>query len=254
VVDMGYKSHGAHIGCSLSIVDILTALYFSVMLIRPKDPKWENRDYFILSKGHACSALYATLAERGFFPHNLLKGYLTNGSHIAGHITLGSLPGIEATSGSLGHGLSIGAGIAVSLRNEGKKSKVYVIVGDGEAEEGSIWEAVMFIGHHKLNNIILIIDNNNLQIMGKSNKILNSSSFTHKLRGFGWDVEEIDGHNISEIISTLHRNQSDNPLAIVANTIKGKGVSFMENKVEWHGKSLSESEFRLANIELDKSI
>lgn len=253
VVSMAFKAGGGHIGCSLSIVDILASLYFRVLNIRPNLPKWENRDYFILSKGHACSALYATLAERGFFPTALLNDYMRNGSIISGHVTLNSLPGIEATTGSLGHGLSIGAGIALSLKNDNKKSKVFVLMGDGEAEEGSIWEAIMFIGHHKLNNIVLIIDNNDLQIVGKSSEIMHSYSFKNKLESFGWQAININGHDIRQILKTLGQEEHKKPLAIIAKTVKGKGVRFMENKVEWHGKSFTKEEYEKAIYELNKT-
>lgn len=251
---MAYNANGGHIGCSLSIVDILAVLYFDTLKIKPNAPKWKNRDFFILSKGHACSALYATLAEKGFFPIALLKDYLKNGSMIPGHVTLNSLPGIEATAGSLGHGLSIGAGIGLSLKNDNKKSRVYVLIGDGEAEEGSVWEAIMFIGHHKINNVILIIDNNDLQIVGKSSKILNSYPFKNKLESFGWEIKNIDGHNIMEILKAFRQKESKKPLAIIAKTIKGKGVDFMENKIEWHGKSLSKDEYEKAIFELNTKI
>lgn len=250
---MAFKAGGGHIGCSLSIVDILTVLYFEILNIKPNLPKWDNRDYFILSKGHACSTLYATLAEKGFFSTTLLKDYMKNGSLIAGHVTLNSLPGIEATTGSLGHGLSIGTGIALSLKNDNKKSKVYVLIGDGEVEEGSIWEAIMFIGHHKVNNIVLIIDNNDLQIIGKSSDIMHSYPFKNKLESFGWEVININGHNIKEIIKAFKQNKHEKPLAIIAKTIKGKGVSFMENKVEWHGKQLIKEKYEKAVYELNKT-
>jgi transketolase len=250
IITMAYKAHGSHIGSSLSVVDILSVLYFKILNVKPDKPNWSDRDFFILSKGHACSALYATLAEKGFFPLKLLDAYMKNGSMIPGHVTKDTLPGVEATTGSLGHGLSIGTGIALSLKNDKKKSRVYVLIGDGEAEEGSVWEAIMFIGHHKLNNIILIIDNNNLQIMGKSTDILNSQPFESKLKSFGLNVNNVDGHNIKDLTRALKINKQKKPLAIIAKTVKGKGVSFMENKVEWHGKTLSKEDFERAVKEL----
>lgn len=251
VITMAYNGSGGHIGCNLSVTDILTVLYFKILNIKSKNPCWQNRDYFILSKGHACSALYATLALKGFFPINYLSQYMKNGSRLAGHVTYRSLPGIEATAGSLGHGLSIGAGIALSLKNDHKKSKVYVLIGDGEAQEGSIWEAIMFIGHHKLKNVILILDNNNLQIIGKSTEIMHSYPFQNKFKSFGWEVKNVNGHNISDLLKVFQHKNLNKPLAIIAKTIKGKGVGFMENKVEWHGKSLSKEEYKKAIIELN---
>ncbi|MCL4374594.1 transketolase [Patescibacteria group bacterium] len=252
VIEMAYNAGGAHIGCSLSVVDVLACLYFNTLNIKPKLPHWKERDYFILSKGHACSALYATLAERGFFSPALLKRYMKNGSPIAGHVTLDSLPGIEATTGSLGHGLSLGTGIALSLKNDNKNSKVYVLVGDGEMEEGSVWEAVMFGGHNKINRLILIIDNNDLQIIGKSTAIMHSHPFEEKLESFGWKTVSINGHNINEIIDACKQTGREKPLAIIAKTIKGKGISFMENKLEWHGKSLTRDDYEKAIGELNK--
>lgn len=252
LIHMAYKGQGSHIGCSLSIADILSVLYFKVLKIDPKKPLWSKRDYFILSKGHACSALYACLAERNFFSKSKLSNYLKNGSKISGHATYGSLPGIEATTGSLGHGLSMAIGIAVAKKFEKSKSKVYVLIGDGEAEEGSVWEAIMFAGHYKLNNLVLIIDNNDLQIVGKSSEILNSYPFKKKFESFGWEAIDVNGHSIHDLTNAFLHRLIDRPLAIIANTVKGKGISFMENKIEWHGKSLSKEDYDKAILELNK--
>lgn len=250
VLSMVYHSKSGHLGCSLSIVDILLVLYFKVLHINPKKPSLKTRDIFLLSKGHACSALYAVLAERGFFPKSQLLTYFKNGSKLAGHVTIGSLPGIEATFGSLGHGLSIGIGMALAIKHKNIPSKVYVLIGDGECAEGSIWEGVNFAGHHKINNLILLLDYNNLQIMGHGTDILNSLPFENKFKSFGWDVKSVDGHNISTLSKTLQTQTLTKPLVIIANTIKGKGISFMENKVEWHGKVPNEEEYGLALREL----
>ncbi len=250
VLAMVYQSKSGHLGCSLGIVDILLTLYFQVLHINPKKPSFETRDRFLLSKGHAVSALYAVLAERGFFPKSLLSTYFKDGSKLAGHVTLGSLPGIEATSGSLGHGLSIGIGMSLAIKHKNLSSKVYVLIGDGECAEGSIWEGINFAGHHKINNLILLLDNNNLQIMGHGTDILNSLPFEDKFKSFGWDVKSVDGHDISAISEALQPQTIVKPLAIIANTIKGKGISFMENKVEWHGKCPNEEEYKLALREL----
>lgn len=249
VLAMVYQSKSGHLGCSLSIVDILLTLYFKVLHINPKKPSLEIRDRFLLSKGHACSALYAVLANRGFFPKSLLKTYFKDGSKLAGHVTLGSLPGIEGTFGSLGHGLSIGIGMSLAIKHKNLPSRVYVLIGDGECAEGSIWEGINFAGHHKINNLICILDNNNLQIMGHGTDILNSLPFEDKFKSFGWDVKSVDGHDISAISKVLQQT-AVKPLAIIASTIKGKGISFMENKVEWHGKCPNEEEYKLALREL----
>lgn len=250
VLTMVYQSRSGHLGCSLGIVDILVTLYFNVLRINPKNPFLEIRDRFLLSKGHACSALYAVLAECGFFPKSFLSTYFKDGSKLAGHVTLGSLPGIEATFGSLGHGLSIGIGMSLAAKHKNLSSRIYVLIGDGECAEGSIWEGVNFAGHHKINNLVLLLDNNNLQIMGKGSDILNSLPFKDKFKAFGWDVKLVDGHDISAISKVLQTQTLSKPLAIIANTIKGKGISFMENKVEWHGKCPSEEEYKLALGEL----
>lgn len=250
ILTMTYKSKGGHLGCSLGIVEILLALYFKVLNINPKKPSLETRDRFLLSKGHAAVALYAVLAKRGFFPESLLENCLKDGSKLAGHVTLGSLPGIETTSGSLGHGLSIGIGMALAIEHENLPARVYVLIGDGECQEGSVWEGINFAGHHKINNLILILDNNNLQIMGHGTDILNSLPFEDKFKSFGWDVKSVDGHDISAILQALQSQTLVKPLVIIANTIKGEGISFMENKVEWHGKCPNEEEYKLALKEL----
>lgn len=250
VLTMVYNSKSSHLGCSLGIADILTVLYFNTLNIDPKKPNKDDRDRFILSKGHASSALYAVLAEKGFFAKKLLKTYFANGSILPGHVTYGVLAGIDATTGALGHGLSLGVGMALAQIHKKYKSKIYVLIGDGECEEGSIWEAIMFAGHHRINNLILILDNNNLQILGKTTDILNSFSFKNKFESFGWRVKEIDGHNISQLISVFKKNEADKPLAVIAKTTKGKGVSFMENGVEWHGKTPTLEEYQKAIKEL----
>lgn len=250
VLTMVYQSKSGHLGCSLGIVDILLTLYFRVLHINPKKPSDEIRDRFLLSKGHAAATLYAVLAERGFFPESLLRTYFQDGSRLAGHVTLGSLPGIEATFGSLGHGLSIGIGMSLAIKHKNLPSRVYVLIGDGECAEGSIWEGINFAGHHKINNLILLLDNNNLQIMGKGSDILNSLPFEDKFKGFGWDVKSVDGHDISAISKILQSQTITKPLAIIANTIKGKGISFMENIVDWHGKCPTDEEYKLALREL----
>lgn len=250
ILEMAYRSKSGHLGCSLGIVDILLTLYFKVLNINPKKPFSKTRDRFLLSKGHAAAALYAILAKRGFFPKSRLSTYLKDGSKLAGHVTLGSLPGIEATSGSLGHGLSIAVGMSLAIKHQSLASKVYVLIGDGECAEGSIWEGINFAGHHKLNNLILILDNNNLQIMGYGTDILNSLPFEDKFKAFGWDVKSVNGHEFFALSKVLKPQVMNKPLAIIANTTKGKGISFMENIVQWHGKCPNEEEYNLALREL----
>lgn len=250
VLTMAYQSKSGHLGCSLGVVDILLTLYFKILHIDPEKPSLKTRDRFLLSKGHAATALYAVLAERGFFPKSLLSTYFQDGSKIAGHVTLGSLPGIEATFGSLGHGLSIGIGMALAVKHKNLSSRVYVLIGDGECQEGSIWEGINFAGHHKINNLILILDNNNLQIMGHGTDILNSLPFAEKFKTFGWDVKSVNGHSISALSKVLKPQTINKPLAIIANTTKGKGISFMENEVSWHSKCPTEEEYKLALREL----
>lgn len=250
VVTLAYQSKSGHLGCSLGIVDILVALYFKVLHINPKRPFLKKRDRFLLSKGHSAVALYTILANRGFFSKSLLSTYFKDGSKLAGHITLGSLPGIEATFGSLGHGLSIGIGMSLAIKHQNLPAKVFCLIGDGECQEGSIWEGINFAGHHKINNLILILDNNNLQIMGHGTDILNSLPFEEKFKGFGWDVKKVNGHDISALSKVLQPETLTKPLAVIASTTKGDGVSFMEDRVEWHGKCLTDEEYKLALREL----
>lgn len=249
ILKMVFSTSGSHIGCSLGIVEILTALYFNVLNIDPKHPDDPQRDRFVLSKGHACAALYAVLAERGFFPKTELAQYLMNGSRIAAHSTLGSLPGIEVTAGSLGHGLSMGAGMALAQLHNPTPERVFVLVGDGECLEGSVWEAIILAAQKKLYNLILIIDNNDLITLGNLSDIVSLSPIDKKLESFGWNVMIVDGHDIGELTAAL-KNPHEKPYAIIAKTIKGKGVSFMENKPEWHGKCPSKEQFEIALKEL----
>ncbi len=249
IIEMGYRSKGGHIGCSLSCADIIIALYFSAMRIDPKNPLADDRDRFILSKGHSAAALYAVLAERGFFPKEELQSYFSDGSRLAGHVVLGCVPGTEASTGSEGHGLSLGEGMAFAAIQKKNNARVFVIVGDGEMEEGSTWEAVMSAGHHKVGNLTMIVDYNRLQIMGNPEDILGIDPLDEKLKNFKWDVDVINGHDFDELIQALNK-KTDRPHAIIAHTIKGKDVSFMENKVEWHGKSLDENLYQTAIKEL----
>lgn len=246
VLEMTHKAKSSHVGSCLSIADILAMLYGCIMSIRPEQPDWKGRDRFILSKGHACAALYAVLAECGFFPLEWLDSYYQKGSLLSGHISH-YVPGVEASTGSLGHGLSIGCGMALVT-----KSKVYVLLSDGDCNEGSTWEAVMFAKQHKLDNLVAIVDYNRLQAMGKTEDILDLDSLAGKWRSFGWFVGEVDGHNIGHLERILKfiPREKGKPSCIIAHTVKGKGVSFMGNIVEWHYKYPNDEELKQALEEL----
>jgi transketolase len=232
-VEMVNSGGSSHIGSILSIVDILAVLYGCILNYRADNPEWEKRDRFILSKGHAGVAVYATLAEVGFFKvENLVKHY-RDGSNFSGHISHKNIPGVEISTGSLGHGLSIASGMAMAAKINNSDNKVFVLMGDGELNEGSNWEAFMFASHNGLNKLVAIIDRNNLQSIRSTEETLALEPLREKLNSFGWHVIEVDGHSHNEIKIAL-QCKSDKPIAIIANTIKGKGVSYMENKVEWH--------------------
>lgn len=254
ILTMNYNSQGTHIGSSLSCVDILTVLYFTVLKIRPKQPFWPLRDRFILSKGHAAAALYAVLAERGFFPVEKLKDYCRNGTRIAGHSSINCLPGVEVSTGSLGHGLPMAAGMALALKNDRQKPRVFVLLSDGECQEGSNWEAILFASHHHLDNLTVVIDYNKLQAFGRTNEILKLEPFKDKWTAFGWEAREIDGHNFSELEKAFSRLplKKGRPTVFIAHTIKGKGISFMEDSLDWHYKNLTKELYEAALKELDK--
>ncbi len=253
ILKMHFFSQESHIGSALSCADILTVLYFKILSVNPQKPCAENRDRFILSKSHAVSALYATMALKGFFPKNILKTYCKDKSNLPGHATRGTVPGIEVSTGSLGHGLSMGAGIALAGKKDNKKYRVFVLISDGECDEGSNWEAALFASHHKLDNLTVIIDYNKLQALGRTNEVLNLEPFKQKWEVFGWRVREIDGHNFDEIEKALRpvSFQKDSPSVIISHTVKGKGISFMEDKLEWHYKSPNKEEYDIALKELN---
>lgn len=242
---------GTH-GGSLSITDILTVLYFNQMNISVKEPNLKERDRLVLSKGHSSPALYATLAERGFFEKEVLKTFRKIDSNLQGHPDMNKVPGVDMTSGSLGQGLSVANGMALAGKMDKKDYRVYCILGDGEIEEGQIWEACMTSSHYKLDNLCLIVDNNNLQIDGTVKDVMNVYPLREKFESFGFEVFEVDGNNIEELIKVFekvkHIRQS--PTAIIAKTTKGKGVSYMENNVKWHGKAPNEEEYEKAIIEI----
>ena len=249
ILKMNAKSSASHSGTALSTVDILSVLYFKIMNININEPKLKDRDKFILSKGHGSSALYAVLAEKGFFDRQLLDGFYIDGGQLPGHLDKEAVPGVEVSSGSLGHGLSIAIGMAIASKVDKVGNHIYVMCGDGELNEGSMWEAIMFAPHKQLNNLTLIIDYNKLQGYGKTNEIVNLESLNEKFRAFHWDVIEIDGHNFKQIEESLMK-VANKPKVIIAHTIKGKGVSFMENEFVWHYKSPNEEQLKLALDEL----
>ena len=256
ILKMIHAAKSGHPGGSLSCVEILTVLYNKIMFI-PKDwkksPDFPKRDRFILSKGHASAALYSVLARNGFFPLDELLTFRKLGSRLQGHPSSRvGLEGIEVSTGSLGQGLSMGVGIALALKLNNINSKVFVLLGDGEMQEGSVWEALMSACHKKLNNIIIIIDKNNLQIDGNTCDVKSLEPLDKKLESFGWVTKTIDGHCEDELEKVfLEAKKSNTPFAIIANTIKGKGVSFMENNVGWHGKAPNDNELKLALEELN---
>ncbi len=249
VLELIYRAKDSHIGCSLSIVDILTAFYFKVLSVDPENSRDPNRDRFVLSKGHSVSALYSVLALRGFFPMEAVAGYAQDGSLIASHVERDVLPGVETNGGSGGHGLPIGAGMALALRADGKPSRVYVLMGDGELAEGSVWEALMFAASRKLSNLTLIIDRNEYQTWTKIEEVVAIEPLLEKLTSFGWDAEEVDGHNLAELERVL-RTTGDRPRAIIARTVKGKGISYMEGSGEWHNGSPNAEQYQVAVSEL----
>jgi transketolase len=230
-------------------------LYFEKLNIDPDNPRKIGRDIFLLSKGHAVSALYATLARRGFLPQSDLKKYGENGGKMAGHVTLGAIPGVEATAGSLGHGLPMACGFILASKMDKIDNKVFCLLGDGECNEGSVWEAIMFAAHNKLNNLFAIVDHNGLQGMGNTKDILDMGDLANKWASFGWEVAKVnDGHNFGEIEEAFMKiKESEKPKVIILQTIKGKGVSWMENNNDWHYKTPNEDQFLMALQEIEKS-
>lgn len=253
VLTMIAEAGSGHTGGSLSSVDIITALYFYKMKYDAKKPSWEDRDRFILSKGHAAPALYAALAEAGFFPHSEFKNLRKVGGMLQGHPSMTKTPGVEASTGSLGQGLSFANGVALAGKMDGRKYRVYVLMGDGECDEGQVWEAAMTAAHYKLDNLTAIIDHNGFQIDGPVDRIMGLGKFSEKWESFGWRVLRIDGHKYREIMLALDEVEQikDTPTMIMAQTIKGKGVSFLENNNEYHGKPISAEQLQKALKELE---
>lgn len=246
------RARSSHIGSSFSMADLLAVLYNGVLRIDPMRPEWPERDRFILSKGHACAALYVALAERGFFPDSWLDDFYQDGARLAGHATHIGVPGVEISTGSLGHGLPIGCGMALAAKRDQAAYRVFVMLSDGECDEGSNWEAALFAPHHTLDNLVVIIDYNKIQSLGTVKEVLDLEPFADKWRAFGWAVQEIDGHDMSEIEKSLTHlpAKTGRPTCIIAHTIKGKGVSFMEDKLLWHYRSPNSEEMTGAMSEL----
>jgi transketolase len=252
IINMIKDAGMGHIGGSLSVTDILAALYFHILKVDPKNPGWPDRDRFILSKGHGATALYSTLAEAGFMDPGLLPGFAKLSSPLQVHPDRTKVPGVEASTGALGQGLSIGAGMAYAAKLDSKDYHTFVVLGDGETQEGQVWEAAMFCAHYKLDNLTAILDYNNVQLMGNVPEIMGIAPVKDKWASFGWKILEIDGHDFSQIISAAAaaKNIKGAPTIIIANTTKGKGVSFMQNSCVWHGKVPSEAECKDAICEV----
>ena len=255
VIKSTHSAKSGHPGGSLSVADIMTYLYFEEMNVDPMNPQCADRDRFVLSKGHVAPALYATLAEKGFFPKEDLLTLRHVGSYLQGHPDMKSVPGVDMSSGSLGQGVSCAAGMAVAAKLDNKDYRVYAITGDGEIEEGQIWEAAMFAGFRKLDNLVVVVDNNNLQIDGSIDTVCSPYPIDKKFEAFNFHTIVIDGHNFDEIRAAFKeaRETKGMPTAIIAKTVKGKGVSFMENNVGWHGKGPNDEECRIALEELEKA-
>ena len=256
IIESVYNAGCGHPGGSLSIADVLTYLYFKEMNVDPKNPKMEDRDRFVLSKGHTAPGLYSVLAHRGFFPVEELKTLRKTDSRLQGHPDMKGIPGVDMTTGSLGLGISAACGMALAGKLNNKDYRVYTVLGDGESEEGQVWEASMFANHYKLDNLCVILDYNGLQIDGPVAEVIGPAPFESKLEAFGYNVITIDGHNFDEIDAAFKAAKAckGKPTAIVANTTKGKGVSFMENKVNWHGAAPKDPEYAIAVEELNAQI
>ena len=254
IIEAVYNAKCGHPGGSLSIADILTYLYFVEMKVDPKNPKDENRDRFVLSKGHTAPGLYATLAERGFFPVEELKTLRKTASRLQGHPDMKGVPGVDMSTGSLGLGFSTACGMALSAKVSGDSYRVYSILGDGESEEGQVWEAAMFASHYKLDNLVAILDLNGLQIDGPITEVMNPTPHDEKFRAFGWHVILADAHDFNSLEAAFNeaREVKGKPTAIIARSVKGKGVSYMENSCEWHGQAPKEDLYKVAVQDLLK--
>ena len=255
IVTAVHSAKSGHPGGSLSSTDIFTYLYFEEMNVDPANPKWEDRDRFVLSKGHVAPGLYSTLAEKGYFPKEDLKTLRHTGSYLQGHPDMKHIPGIDMSSGSLGQGVSVAVGMAAAGKYDKKDYRVYTLTGDGEIQEGQIWEAAMWAGHRKLDNLVVIVDNNNLQIDGSVEDVCSPYPIDKKFEAFNFHVINIDGNDFDQIRAAFKeaRETKGMPTAIIAKTVKGKGVSFMENAAGWHGKAPNDEEYEIAMADLEKA-
>lgn len=255
IVTAVHSAKSGHPGGSLSSADIFTYLYFEEMNVDPANPKWEDRDRFVLSKGHVAPGLYSTLAEKGYFPKEDLKTLRHTGSYLQGHPDMKHIPGIDMSSGSLGQGVSVAVGMAAAGKYDKKDYRVYTLTGDGEIQEGQIWEAAMWAGHRKLDNLVVIVDNNNLQIDGSVEDVCSPYPIDKKFEAFNFHVINIDGNDFDLIRAAFKeaRETKGMPTAIIAKTVKGKGVSFMENAAGWHGKAPNDEEYEIAMADLEKA-
>lgn len=256
VLKMIYEAQSGHPGGSLSLTDIASVLYFNELNIDPENPHWEDRDRVILSKGHVCPIIYTCLAMKGYFDEEVLSTLRKSGSILQGHPDMNKVPGIDMSTGSLGQGLSCGVGMAIAAKRDNKPSRIFVLMGDGENDEGQIWEAAMCAAKYKLDNLIGIVDKNNLQNDGSCNEIMPLGDLAAKWRAFGWEVVEIDGHSIPEIMEALDklRDIKDKPKCIMASTVKGQGVSFMENVFTWHGMAPNTEQYNQAIADIQGGI
>jgi len=252
VVGMCASGKSSHVGSGLSMADIIAVLYGQVLRIDPDHPQWPDRDRFILSKGHAGACVYAALAERGFMPLAMLDTHYRNGSVLSGHVNHKGVPGVEMSTGSLGHGLGVGVGMAMQLRRAGGDQRVYVVLSDGECDEGSNWEAALFAAHHRLSGVCAVIDYNKLQALASIEDTIRLEPFADKWRAFGWAVTELDGHDHDALKAAFAGvARSDRPTCVIAHTVKGRGVSFMENQVLWHYRAPAGEELAAALAELE---
>ena len=253
IIESTHSAKCGHPGGSLSAADMFTYLYFKELNVDPANPKWEDRDRFVLSKGHTAPGLYSALAQRGFIPVEDLKTLRKTDSYLQGHPNMTYVPGVDMSTGSLGQGISCAAGMALGLKYQGKSARVYTLLGDGEIQEGQVWEACMFAAHYKLDNFVVIVDNNGLQIVGAIDKVMSPYPIVDKLEAFGFHVEAIDGHDFEQIEAAMEKAKTvkGQPTAIVMKTTKGKDVSYMENNAGWHGKAPNDAEYEQAMNELN---
>jgi len=252
---MTSRGQSSHIASVFSMTDLLAVLYGEILNVDPQLPSWDGRDRFILSKGHAGAGIYAALAERGFFPKERLETHYQDGSNLCGHVTTKGIPGVDFSTGSLGHGLSVATGMAYGAKLDGKTHRVFALLSDGECDEGSNWEAILFASHAKLDNLMVLVDYNKIQSLASVAETLALEPFAQKWKSFGWSVHEIDGHDHHDILTTCRRLpfETNKPSCIIAHTVKGKGVSFMENTVLWHYRSAQGEEYKKALEELERT-